>query len=117
MAWRLAMQGRFAEHRRWAIRAFLLVSAVWMLRLGLMAWVLANQGPRGNSEKFDGPADIALVFGCYLLPLAVAELYFRTERASAPAQRTVAAVLTLTAALAVLGTFGAFTFMWGPHFR
>ena len=63
----------------------------------------------------DGPADVALVFGCYLLPLAVAELYFRTERAGAAAQRAVAAVLALGAVLTVLGTFGAFNAMWAPH--
>jgi len=116
MAWRLARQRRFAEHRRWAIRAFLLVSGVWMLRLGLMAWVIINQGPRGNTAQLDGPFDSFWVFGCYLLPLAVAELYFRAERAGVAAQSAAAAVLFAGAALTVLGTFGAFTGMWGPHF-
>lgn len=116
MAWRLARQRRFVEHRRWAIRAFLLVSAVWALRLGLMAWMIINQGPRGNSPRLDGPFDSFWVFGCYLLPLAVAELYFRAEHAGQAVQRTVAMVLFAGASLTALGTFGAFTGMWGPHF-
>lgn len=115
MAWRLARQRRFAEHRRWAIRAFLLVSGVWTLRLGLMAWLILNQGPRGNSAQFDGPFDVVWVFGCYLLPLAVAELYFRAERAGPAMQRAATAVLAAGAALTALGTFGAFTWMWAPH--
>jgi hypothetical protein len=116
MAWRLARQRRFAEHRRWAVRAFLLVSGVWMLRLGLMAWLIANQGPRGNSPQLDGWFDTFWVFGCYLLPLAVAELYFRAERAGPAAQAAAATVLLAGAAITALGAFGAFTARWGPHF-
>jgi hypothetical protein len=116
MAWRLARQRRFDAHRRWAIRAFLLVSGVWMLRLGLMGWILVNQGPRGNTAQLDGPFDVAWVFGCYLVPLAVAELYFRAERAGPGAQRAVAMLLAGCAGLTALGTGAAFAFMWLPHF-
>lgn len=116
MAWRLARQHRFAEHRRWAIRAFLLVSGVWMLRLGLMAWILVNQGPRGNTDQLDGAFDLVWVFGCYLLPLAVAELYFRAERGGVGLQWVAAAALLAGAAATALGTFGAFMWMWAPHF-
>ncbi|MBB5207880.1 DUF2306 domain-containing protein [Chiayiivirga flava] len=116
LAWRRARQRRFAEHRRWAIRAFLLVSGVWTLRLGLMAWVLLNQGPRGNTPRLDGPFDLFWVFGCYLVPLVVAELYFRAERATPVAQRAVALLLGLCAVLTALGTAAAFAFMWLPHF-
>jgi uncharacterized membrane protein YozB (DUF420 family) len=116
LAWRLAMQRRFAEHRRWAIRAFLLVSGVWFLRLGLMAWVIINQGPNGNTERLDGTFDSIWVFACYLIPLAIAELYFRAEKGSRAMQFTAAGVLSLSAALTMLGTFGAFSFMWLPEF-
>ena len=116
MAWRLATQRRFVEHRRWAIRAFLLVSGVWFLRLGLMAWVIINQGPSGNTERLDGTFDSAWVFGSYLIPLAIAELYFRAEKGGRGLQFTAAGVLALSAALTLLGTFGAFSFMWLPHF-
>nr|MBP6597537.1 DUF2306 domain-containing protein [Arenimonas sp.] len=116
MAWRLARQRRFAEHRRWAIRAFLLVSGVWALRLGLMAWILVNQGPRGNTDQLDGAFDVVWVFGCYLLPLAVAELYFRAERGGLALQRVAAAALLAGAAATAVGTFAAFLWMWLPHF-
>ena len=114
MAWRLAVQRRFAAHRRWAIRAFLLVSAVWAMRLGFMAWVILNQGPRGMTTRLDGPFDLFWAFGCFLLPLAIAELYFLAERhASWRGPATV--VLTLGAAVSALGVFGAYTMMWAPH--
>lgn len=116
MAWRLALQRRLAEHRRWAIRAFLLVSGVWFLRLGLMAWVIINQGPNGNTPRLDGTFDSVWVFGCYLIPLAIAELYFRAEKGRLAMQFTAAGVLALSALFTLLGTFGAFSFMWLPHF-
>ena len=116
VAWRHARAHRFADHRRWAIRAFLLVSGVWMLRLGLMGWILVNQGPRGNTAQLDGPFDVAWVFGCYLVPLAVAELYFRAERAGLVAQRAIALLLAVCALLTALGTVAALMFMWLPHF-
>lgn len=116
MAWRLALRRRFAEHRRWAIRAFLLVSGVWFLRLGLMAWVIINQGPNGNTPTLDGTFDSIWVFGCYLIPLAIAELYFRAEKAGRPLQFTAVGVMAVGAAFTLLGTFGAFAFMWLPHF-
>ena len=116
MAWRLAWQRRFAEHRRWAIRAFLLVSGVWMLRLGLMGWILVNQGPRGNTAQLDGPFDVVWVFGCYLVPLAVAELYFRAERGGAGIRRAAGLIMATCAAATLLGTGGALMFMWLPHF-
>lgn len=116
MAWRLAMQRHFAEHRRWAIRAFLLVSGVWSLRLGLMAWLIINHGPRGNTPHLDGGFDSVWVFGCYLIPLAIAELYFRAEKGRRALQFTAAGMLAASTALTLLGTYGAFTFMWLPHF-
>lgn len=116
MAWRLAVRRRFVEHRRWAIRAFLLVSGVWMLRLGLMAWVIVNQGPRGNTPRLDGGFDTVWVFGCYLIPLAIAELYFRAEKGGRATRFAAAGMLALSAAFTLLGTFGALSFMWLPHF-
>ncbi len=116
MAWRRAMQRRFAEHRRWAIRAFLLVSGVWMLRLGLMAWVIINHGPNGNTPHLDGDFDSIWVFGCYLIPLAIAELYFRAQTSGRAMQFTAALMLLASTAFTLLGTFGAFAFLWLPHF-
>lgn len=115
MAWRCARQRRFDAHRCWAIRVFLLVSAVWTMRLGFMAWVILNQGPRGQTAQLDGPFDLFWSFGCYLLPLAIAELYFRAERGGSAARRAAAGVLWLATGLTALGVYGAWRAMWSPH--
>lgn len=116
LAWRYARARDFAAHRRFALRAFVVVSGVWFLRIGIMGWVLINQGPRGMNQTLSGPADIAIVFGSYLIPLAVLELYFLARRS----QRTATAVAGIAAVGAstvftAVGVFGAIAFMWLPE--
>ena len=115
MAWRLALEKRFDAHRRWAMRTFLLVSGVWFFRVGLMAWVLANQGPVGIGEDFDGPFVRFLAFGCYLIPLAGLELYFRAARAGAASKLITAGVVSGMTLVMALGIVGAMMGMWLPR--
>ncbi|MDO9474101.1 MAG: DUF2306 domain-containing protein [Caulobacter sp.] len=115
MAWRLALAKRFDEHRRWALRTFVLVSGVWFFRVGLMAWLLANRGPVGIGEDFDGPYVRFLAYGCYLVPLAVLELYFRAQRAGPAARVATAAVVGVLTLVMALGILGAAMGMWLPR--
>ena len=114
--WWLARNRRFPEHRRWAIRTFLLVSGVWTFRLALMGWYMANQGPLGNTVTLDGPTDLAISFGCYLVPLAIAEIYFRAQSSTRPGMRWSAAAIMGVSTLATgFGIVAAFFMMWRPH--
>lgn len=115
-AWRLAVARRYDRHRAWALRTFMVVNGVWFLRVAMMAWVLMNQGPRGMTATLSGPADIGLVFGSYLIPLAGLELYLFAQRSCNGLVKPVAAGVIggLTAVMA-LGIFGTIAFMWGPH--
>jgi hypothetical protein len=116
LAWRHALAGRFAVHRRWALRAFMAVNGVWFLRIGIMAWVILNQGPVGMTEQLSGPADIFLIFGCYLIPLGVLELYLRAQSSRrAVAKWFASGVVVAMTGMTALGVFGTFMFMWGPH--
>jgi len=116
LAWRHALKRRFDRHRIWAMRTFMVVSGVWFLRVGLMGWVLVNQGPVGMTDDMSGPADIVLTFGSYLIPLALLELWFRAGRSSSTVLKAVTAAVILAAALyTALGVFGAVAFMWGPY--
>ncbi len=116
LAWREAIRRRFDSHRRWAMRAFMVVSGVWFLRVGLMGWVLINRGPVGMTKTLSGPADIVLTFGSYLIPLAVLELYLAAGRSSSRAFRIIVAGLVLVAtAWTALGSVGAAALMWGPY--
>ncbi|WP_374583115.1 DUF2306 domain-containing protein [Pseudoduganella sp.] len=108
---------RLDSHRRWALRLFMTVSAVWFFRIGLMAWLLLNGGPAGfDPGTFRGPFLDVLAFAQYLLPLAVLELYLRARSsANARLQGVTAALLAGATLLMCVGIFGATMGMWLPR--
>jgi len=116
VAWREAARRRFAAHRRWALRAFMVVSGVWFLRVGIMAWVIVAGGGLGMNRTMSGPANIVLQFGSYLIPLAVLEAYFFAQRSrrATPKRLATALILAMTAVTA-LGVAGAVALMWLPY--
>ncbi|WP_240701823.1 DUF2306 domain-containing protein [Pseudoalteromonas rubra] len=116
LAWRSALNKQFAAHQRWAVHSFILVNGVWAFRLFLMGWYVINQGPNGNTRSLDGPADIALSFLCYLLPMSIAELYFwakkrRTDSAKWLATAAIGAATLIT----LIGVGAATILMWRPR--
>lgn len=117
MAWYLARARRFDAHRRWALRLFLVVNGGWFFRIGLMLWIVLNQGPVGFDPKtFSGPALTALAFGQYVVPLALLELYFRAQASRAPHMRfAVAGVLGATTLVVLGGVAAATAIMWLPR--
>ena len=115
LAWRLAAARRFDAHRRWALRAFVLVSGVWFFRVGLMAWILANRGPVGIGEDFDGPFVRFWAYGCYLVPLAGVELWMGAWRGGRVAKLVAAVVVGLLTLVTALGVFGTIAGMWLPR--
>jgi hypothetical protein len=116
LAWRHAVKRRFEQHRRWALRTFMVVSGVWFLRVGLMGWILINRGPVGMTKDMSGPTDVVLTFGSYLIPLAILELHCAAERSANGGLKLLAAtVVTLAAAFMAVGVFGTIAFLWGPY--
>lgn len=116
MALRHAMARNIASHHRWALRLFLAVSGVWFLRVMVMGWVLANQGPAGLGDRLEGPAGIVLNFAAWAMPLAVLELYFLArDRGGAGAKLLMAAGLVLLTFLMGAGIVMAALFMWLPR--
>jgi hypothetical protein len=114
--WKFARKRKFAAHARWAIHAFILVNAVWTFRLYLMSWFIVNQGPNGNTANIDGPADIALSFACYLLPMFVAEVYFWAKRKHQGYPVVIAnSLMLLGVLLTTLGVVAATMLMWLPR--
>ena len=115
LAWRSAVQRDVATHRRQALRAWLLVNGVWFLRIGIMlaGLVLA---PLGIKVDYTGAAFVSVSFASWLLPLAVAELYFRAERSRhAGFQYAVGGLLGLLVVLTLAGGVAAAVFMWWPY--
>lgn len=117
-AWKYARLRRFELHQRWAIHAFLLINGVWMFRLLIMFWYIANQGPNGNTKNLDGPADIFLSFSCYALPMIIAELIFWAKRQPKSQSYKVIFTICITfigTIITAVGVVAASMFMWSPR--
>lgn len=113
---RHALRREFALHQRWAMRLFLAASGVWFLRIGMMSWLIMAQGPVGMNRSLSGPTDIVLVFGCYLIPLAVYELYRRAGQARTQGIKVAATgMMAVATVVTALGVFGTVSFMWLPY--
>ena len=114
-AWRTALAGNFASHRRWALRCFILCSGVWFMRIGYVGWG-ASTGGLGIAKGMSGPFDLIWGFGCYLLPLGLLELWFAAERGQSAGGRYLAAGLAVTSGLLVASTSAlAWIAMWSPY--
>lgn len=74
-----ALAKKLAVHRRWAMRLFMVASAVWFFRVGLMGWVMTTGGIGMDFETFTGPAIYALGILQFGLPLMMLEWYFRCQ--------------------------------------
>lgn len=114
-----ALARRFALHRRWALRLFLVVSGVWFFRIGLTFWILVNQGPVGfDPDTFRGPALTTIAFAQYLLPLAILQLYFYTQDHGGSRGRiAMASGLVACTLFTAVGIVAASMMLWLPHLR
>ena len=117
MALRYAIARKIKQHRKWALRLFMVVNAGWFFRVGLMAWILINGGPVGfDPETFEGPFIIVLAFAQYLLPLILLELYlWARDKAGTASQYAMAAGLFAATIVMGVGIFGAAMSMWLPY--
>jgi len=116
LAWSAARAGRIADHRRWALRAFIATFSVWFYRLGMMLWFAVQGGPVGHNRDFTGPFDIFLAFGHVLAPLAILELYLRiSDRGGQASRRGMALLLVILSLATAAGTLLAAVGMWLPR--
>src|SRR5260370_1064721 len=103
-------------HGQWALRLYLVVSASLFIRAGIFLSIFLNHGPFGfDPATFRGPFLTFISFAQYLVPLAVLEIYLRTQdRGSATGRLAMAAGLfILTIALAA-GVFAVTMAIWLP---
>ncbi len=114
LAWRAARGRDFVSHRRWAMRTFMVANGVWFMRVGVTPLALAAKA-LGGELGMGSPLFIAWNFGCYLLPLAVLELYFRSQERAGPSGRSaMAGGLVLLTALMSVGIVGAWSGLFAP---
>ncbi|MBR9825515.1 MAG: DUF2306 domain-containing protein [Alphaproteobacteria bacterium] len=111
-----AYKRQIDTHRRWAMRLFIVAHGVWFFRISLMGWYLINQGPVGSTRQLDGPADLVISFACYLVPLAMLELYQRAVDGHSTRFKWAMTVGVLLGTVAMsIGIFAALMMMWLPH--
>lgn len=116
IAIRFAMLRQIDRHRRWAMRLFMVVSAVWFFRIGIMFWFMTTGGIGINPETFEGPFLTFLYFGQMAIPLAVLQLYFWAQDVERAGPKFFAATVVLVATgVTAVGSFAATMGMWLPR--
>lgn len=116
VALRFAVARRIREHRRWALRLFMVASAVWFFRVGLMGWASLTGGIGIDFESFTGPFLWVIGFAQYLLPLAVLEWYFLCQgRSGAAGQWLFAGTLAGLTLFMGVGIVAATMGLWLPR--
>lgn len=107
LTYRAARARNIVVHRRWAMRLYLVSNAQWFLRVGVFGYFVVNQ-LLGRRAGMDDPFLLFWTFGCYLVPLAVLELYLRAKDGGSPLARF--AVAGGLAALTLVMCAGIFAF-------
>ncbi|MEM9363721.1 MAG: DUF2306 domain-containing protein [Bacteroidota bacterium] len=117
LAIKCAIQKDFVAHSEWVLRLFLVMGGVWFFRIGLMFWLLINNGPVGfDPETFRGPFLVFLGFGQYLIPLAIAETYLYAKKTAKPGWQIATSIILVGSTLVtIVGTFAATMGMWLPR--
>ena len=119
MALRYALGRDFKTHRRWALRLFMVVSASWFYRIGLFLSLLVFKGPIGfDPVTLTGPFLTFMAFGCYLVPLAVLEIYLRAQDHPGALRRMATAGMLFAVTLVMCaGLFAVATAIWLPQVK
>jgi uncharacterized membrane protein len=105
LALRMAMARNIASHQRWATRLYLVSNAQWFLRVGVFSYFLINNAI-GNQVAFGDPFFKFWTWGCYLVPLAVLQLYYLArDRGGALSRSVVATSLIVMTLLMGVGIF------------
>lgn len=116
VAIRFAMMRQIDKHRRWAMRLFMVVSAVWFFRIGIMFWFMTTGGIGIDPKTFEGPFLTFLYFAQMAVPLAVLQLYFWAQDVERAGPKFVAAIVVLAATgVTATGSFAATMGMWLPR--
>jgi hypothetical protein len=116
MTLRTALARKFAIHRQWALRLFIVSSGVWFFRVGLMFWVFVNGGVAGfDEETFTGPFLTFWATADSLLPLEILELYLRSPKFNIAGRLAVSAILVIATIVIAIGSFIALLGLWLPR--
>jgi len=109
---RRAIGKDIASHQKWALRLFLVSNAQWTLRVGVFSYMVTGT-LFGTSPAFGDPFFPMWTFGCFVLPLAILQMYFYAkEKGSNHVKLATSAVLFVTTILMMLGMVGFTPFLF-----
>lgn len=116
VAWRYAVQHKLIEHQRWALRAFMVVSATFFIRVGFVFCMAVVSGLGYELEAVMDPLYDAWSFLQYLVPLAILEIYFLTQRSRRSTFRLIGASTVFLAGLVMTAGIAMVAFgYWFPY--
>lgn len=100
-AYRTARARDFAAHRPWAMRLYLVSNAQWFLRVGFFGSFIVGQA-LGVDAKAMKAFGAFWEWGCFLVPLAVLQLYLVAKERGGALQRyaTAGTLVALTVVMA-----------------
>ena len=103
---RLAIKRDITNHRRWALRLFLVSNAQWILRIGTFSYLVTGNLLAMN-PAFGDPFFYMWTFGCYVLPLLTLQLYFYAkEKGSNRINYATSGLLLVITLLMIMGMIG-----------
>ena len=106
-----ARKRKIADHRKWAIRLFLVSNAQWFLRVGVFSYMITGTVV-GAEPAFGDPFFTIWTFACFLLPLGAAQLYFYASgKASRQIKLFTACALMGLTVLMLVGITGLTPFL------
>ncbi|KZN54320.1 DUF2306 domain-containing protein [Pseudoalteromonas luteoviolacea] len=108
---RTAIKKDIRNHRKWALRLFLVSNAQWFLRLGVFSYLVTGTS-LGLDPKFGDPFFPMWTFGCFVVPLVMAELYFLAGDTHRQIIKSIAACsLLILTVLMLVGMLGFTPFL------
>jgi hypothetical protein len=99
-----AIDKNFIEHRKWALRLFMIANGVWFIRVWPSAWKILNNNLFGSYPEY------SVAFFTYILPvqLILLEFYFLAQTKNQPRLQWVTTtaifVFTLIMTVGIYGT-------------
>jgi hypothetical protein len=108
MTLKYALKRDFDTHPRWAMRLYLVSNAQWFLRVGLFSYFVLSMAV-GHKPKFGEPFLIFWIPGCYLVPLAVLEMYLAARDGRSGLAKLAMALLLVALTLAMAAGILAFS--------
>lgn len=106
-----AIKKDIVNHRKWALRLFLVSNAQWILRLGVFSYFVSGT-MLGLSPAMGDIFFPIWTFGCFILPLLTLEMYFYAkEQAGLRFKLATSITLLVLTILMIIGMLGFTPFL------